>query len=98
MTESRLATRLQAMAERPRSSTRSTRQHRHYYGPYYERLAQPGLRSDAALKEAVEAALSEDGALDVARLTVAVDQGVVTLRGCVATPAEKRAAGDDAWD
>ena len=74
------------------------RRHHHFYGPYFERLRQPGLRDDAEIKQAVEAALAEDDDLDTRRITVTVAQGIVTLRGIVDTATEKRAAGDDAWE
>lgn len=74
--------------------------HRHYeyYGPYYERDATPGVRSDEDIKRDIEDSLFWDTWVDSTRVDVEVQNGVVTLTGTVSSIIEKRAAGDDAWD
>lgn len=77
-------------------------EHRHYHarqhGPYQSRLAEPGVRSDEDIKRDVKDALFWDTWVDSTRVNVDAQDGVVTLSGTVASPVEKRAAGDDAWD
>ncbi|HEY8477956.1 MAG TPA: BON domain-containing protein [Chloroflexota bacterium] len=74
--------------------------HRTYYalGPYWQRLYQPGGRSDEEIKRDVEDILFYDTWVPAHSIRVDVKDGRVTLTGTVSTSTEKRAAGEDAWD
>ncbi len=74
------------------------RHHQGYYGPYYQRVIAPGVRSDEDIRRDVQDALFWDTWVDSTKVDVDVKGGVVTLTGTVDSPTEKRAAGDDAWD
>ena len=70
-----------------------------YYYPYYRGTYLSRItRTDAEIREAVEIMLAGDPWLDDAKITVAVKDGQVTLRGTVDTFFEKRVAGDHAAD
>jgi len=70
---------------------------RYGYGPYYERLRRR-RRSDEEIKADVEDALFYDTWVDADRITVEVEDGIVTLRGTLPNFDEVRFATDDAWD
>lgn len=66
-----------------------------------EDLRQPATvepREDAQVREAVTATLSYDPRVDATGVDVAVDSGVVTLRGVVDNARAKRAAAESAGD
>lgn len=70
---------------------------RYGYGPYHERLRRR-RRSDDEIREDVEDTLFYDTWVDADRITVVVEDGVVTLRGTLPSYDEVRYAVDDAWD
>ncbi len=70
---------------------------RYGYGPYHERLRRR-RRSDDEIRQEVEETLFYDTWVDADRITVEVDDGVVTLRGTLPSYEEVRYATDDAWD
>lgn len=70
---------------------------RYGYGPYHERLRRQN-RADDEIREDVEEAFFYDTWIDAERITVQVDDGVVTLRGTLPNYDEVRYATDDAWD
>lgn len=70
---------------------------RYGYGPYFERLRRR-RRSDEEIKADVEDALFYDTWVDADRITVEVEDGIVTLRGTLPNFDEVRFATDDAWD
>ncbi len=57
----------------------------------------PAERADAEVREDVEAALRWDALVDAALIDVAVDEGLVTLDGTVASASEKARARAQAW-
>lgn len=73
-----------------------TRYYYGYYGPHYRQST--GAVADEDLKSDVESALRTDTYVDIGKIDISVKNGIVTLRGNVGSPLEKRAAGDDAWD
>ena len=66
------------------------------FGPYRDRL-RALKRDDAELERDVAEALFFDTWLDAQRVGIEVADGVVTLRGTLASPEEVRYACDDAW-
>ncbi len=70
---------------------------RYGYGPYHHRLRRR-RRSDDQIRADVEEALFYDTWVDADRIQVEVEDGVVTLRGTLASFDEIRYATDDAWD
>lgn len=70
---------------------------RYGYGPYHGRLRRV-RRSDEELKAEVEEALFYDTWVDADRITVEVNDAIVTLRGTLPSYDEVRYATDDAWD
>jgi hypothetical protein len=70
---------------------------RYGYGPYHHRLRRR-RRSDEEIRADVEEALFYDTWVDADRIQVEVEDGVVTLRGTLASFDEIRYATDDAWD
>lgn len=70
---------------------------RYGYGPYYDRLRRR-RRSDEEIRADVEDALFYDTWVDADRITVEVEEGIVTLRGTLPNFDEVRFATDDAWD
>lgn len=73
-----------------------TRYYYGYYGPYHQQMS--GSTNDEELASEVKSALQWDSYVDAGKIDVSVQNGVVTLKGAVSNPREKRAAGDDAWD
>jgi osmotically-inducible protein OsmY len=73
-----------------------TRYYYGYYGPYHQQAV--GAADDLDIKSDVESALKWDSYVDASRINLDVKNGIVTLRGNVEGPLEKRSAGDDAWD
>ena len=74
-------------------------EHRYYYGqygPYHHQAA--GAVTDDDIKSDVARELQMDSYVDASKIDISVSNGVVTLKGTVQTPMEKRVAGDDAWD
>jgi hypothetical protein len=69
---------------------------RYGYGPYRDRL-RALKRDDAELRRDVQEALFFDTWIDAQQITLEVQDGVVTLRGTLASPEEVRYACDDAW-
>lgn len=67
-----------------------------YYGPYYRQAID--TVTDEDIKSDVESALRTDAYVDAGEIDVSAENGVITLKGNVGSPLEKRAAGDDAWD
>lgn len=70
---------------------------RYGYGPYHHRLRRR-RRSDDQIRADVEETLFYDTWVDADRIQVEVEDGVVTLRGTLASFDEIRYATDDAWD
>lgn len=70
---------------------------RYGLGPYHERLRRR-RRSDEELREDVEEALFYDTWVDADAIAVEVEEGIVILRGTLASYDEVRFATDDAWD
>jgi hypothetical protein len=70
---------------------------RYGYGPYYERLKRR-RRSDREIRDDVAETLFYDTWVDADRIEIDVEDGVVTLRGTLASYDEVRYATDDAWD
>ncbi len=70
---------------------------RYGYGPYYDRLRRR-RRSDDELRQEVEDTLFYDTWVDADAISVAVQDGVVTLRGTLPNYEELRYAVDDVWD
>jgi hypothetical protein len=70
---------------------------RYGMGPYYQRLMSR-RRPDDELQEEVEEVLFYDSWVDAEAITVAVEDGVVTLHGTLPSYEEIRYAIDDAWD
>ena len=64
--------------------------HSRYAGAAYQ--DRPGRRSDGRIHEEVCEALSNDPYLDVSDIEIAVDEGVVTLKGKAASREVKRDA------
>ncbi|MCL5264852.1 MAG: BON domain-containing protein [Chloroflexi bacterium] len=73
--------------------------HRHYdyYGPYRPEVQFPKRRDDEIERD-IRDSLFWDAWVDSRKVTVQVEDGVVTLSGAVRAPLEKKAAEDDAWD
>lgn len=70
---------------------------RYGLGPYYRRLDKR-RRPDDEVRKDVEEALFYDTWVDAEAITVAVSDGVVTLRGALPDHDEIRYATDDAWE
>lgn len=70
---------------------------RYGLGPYHERL-QRLAPSDEELKTAVEESLFFDTWVDADSIEVAVQDGIVTLKGTLPDYQEVRYATDDVWD
>ncbi|HET7232411.1 MAG TPA: BON domain-containing protein [Longimicrobium sp.] len=70
---------------------------RYGLGPYYRRL-EKRRRPDDEVQKDVEEALFYDTWVDAESITVAVSDGVVTLRGSLPDHHEIRYATDDAWE
>lgn len=70
---------------------------RYGFGPYYDRL-QRRRRDDDEIRADVEESLFYDTWVDADRITVEVEDGVVTLSGTLPSFDEVRYATDDAWD
>ena len=66
-------------------------------GPYAQRL-EAIRREDDELRTEVEEALFYDTWVDAQRISVEVEDGVVTLRGSLPSYEEVRYATDDAWE
>jgi hypothetical protein len=66
-------------------------------GPYAQRL-EAIRRNDEELRTEVEEALFYDTWVDAQRISVEVEDGVVTLRGTLPSYEEVRYATDDAWE
>jgi osmotically-inducible protein OsmY len=64
------------------------------YGPYSGKVR----RADGEIEADIIESLVRDTWTNADRINVEVQDGVVTLTGEVASAAEKRVAGDDAWD
>jgi hypothetical protein len=70
---------------------------RYGYGPYHHRLRRR-RRSAEDIRDDVEETLFYDTWIDADRIEVEVEDGVVTLRGTLASYDEVRYATDDAWE
>lgn len=71
-----------------------TRRYYLTYGPYYGRVQ----RNDEDIWRDIQIGMDWDEYVNPDHVRVQVQDGVVTLEGAVASPLEKRSAGDDAWD
>jgi osmotically-inducible protein OsmY len=71
-----------------------TRRYYPTYGPYYGRVQ----RNDEDIWRDIQIGMDWDEYVNPDHVRVQVQDGVVTLEGAVASPLEKRSAGDDAWD